>query len=308
MAKLKIVLTDKLVEYYDLDRRLVLGRGKTADILLLDPAISREHSAVEKSDEDFVIRDLGSSNGTFVNDEQVEGLHVLKEGDIIRVGTKVIIFTREELGPTAEWVVDLRVESIEELDREQLLNTGDIEFIMPSSEEVAEQAYQLSRELFRLSNLNDDEADSLHTALREGVGNAIRHGNKHDMEKTVTYRCFRDDDKVICSIRDQGEGFDYKKALEKGKKGDAISAARERYLSGGLGGLGIMLMIRCVDLVEYNEAGNQIIITKCRGDFFRDETVVEAIPPPPPTEPSADTPTDPPRALDLPPAQPGEEE
>ena len=52
-------------------------------------------------------------------------------------------------------------------------------------------------------------------------------------------------------------------------------AARERYLAGGMGGLGIMLMIRCVDLVEYNDKGNRIILTKCRGDFFRDETVIQ---------------------------------
>lgn len=278
MAKLKIVLTNKLVEYYDIDRRLVLGRGKTADILLLDPAISREHSAVEKVDEEFVVCDLGSSNGTFLNDEPVTR-EILKEGDIIRLGTKVIIFTREELGPVAEMVVDLRKQTIEQAGPDRILQCNDVEFILPSSEEAAETAYQTSRELFRLSSLNDDEADSLHTALREAVGNAIRHGNQYEEGKTVSYRCFRDTDKVVCAVRDEGPGFDYKAALEKGKKGDAISAARERYLAGGLGGLGIMLMIRCVDLVEYNEQGNQIILTKCRGDFFRDETVIEDLPP-----------------------------
>jgi anti-sigma regulatory factor (Ser/Thr protein kinase) len=279
MAKLKIVLTNKLVEYYDLDRRLVLGRGKTADILLLDPAISREHSIVEKDEEEFVVSDLGSSNGTFVNDDQITR-RILKEGDIIRIGTKVIIFTREELGPVAEMVVDLRKETFESVGMDRILQCTDVEFILPSVEALAEKSYQLSKEIFRLSTLSDDEADSLHTALREAVGNAIRHGNKHAEDMVVTYRCFRDTDKVVCAIRDEGPGFDYKAALEKGKKGDAISAARERYLAGGLGGLGIMLMIRCVDLVEYNEAGNQIILTKCRGDFFRDETVIEPLPAP----------------------------
>jgi anti-sigma regulatory factor (Ser/Thr protein kinase) len=285
MAKLKIVLTNKLVEYYDVDRRLVLGRGKTADILLLDPAISREHSAVEKSGEEFVIADLGSANGTFVNDDQITE-KVLSEGDIIRLGTKVIIFTREELTPEAELVVDLRTETLDSFGRDRIAGSNDVQFYIPSSEEEAENVYALSKELFRESSLSDDEADSLHTALREAIGNAIRHGNRNDPEKTVDFRCFRDEDKIICSVRDEGPGFDYKKALEKGKKGDAISAARERYMAGGLGGLGIMLMIRCVDLVEYNEQGNQIIITKCRGDFFRDETVIESVPifPPSPSE------------------------
>ncbi len=270
MAKLKIVLTNKLVEYYDINRRLVLGRGKTADILLLDPAISREHTAVEKDGEDFVILDLGSSNGTFVNDAQVTR-QILKEGDIIRVGTKVIIFTREELGPIAELVVDVRSKPFETMDAAAIIACKDVQFLLPSVEETAEKVYALAKEMFKQSALSDDEADSLHTALREAVGNAIRHGNKHESLKTVDLRCFRDDDKVVCAVRDEGPGFDYKKALEKGKKGDAISAARERYMAGGLGGLGIMLMIRCVDLVEYNEQGNQIILTKCRGDFCKDE-------------------------------------
>ncbi len=275
MAKLKIVLTNKLLEYYDINRRLVLGRGKTADILLLDPAISREHTSVEKVGEDFVISDLGSSNGTFVNDSQITR-YLLKEGDIIRVGTKVIIFTREELGPVADMVVDLRTTGFDSLDIEKIFSCKDIQFLLPSIEELAEKAYGLSKEIFRHSALNDDEADSLHTALREAIGNAIRHGNKYDSAKTVEYRCCRIEEKVVCSVRDEGPGFDYKKALEKGKKGDAISAARERYLAGGLGGLGIMLMLRCVDFVEYNEQGNQIILTKCRGDFCREDNLTGA--------------------------------
>ncbi|MHC4597593.1 MAG: ATP-binding protein [Planctomycetota bacterium] len=276
MAKLKIVITNKLVEYYEIHGRLTLGRGKEVDLLLLDPAISREHSAVFPEGEEYIIEDLGSANGTFVNDELVTR-KVLEEGDLIRVGTKLIIFTREELTAVADKIVDLAEVPAESQDEEAIVASPDVLFVVPSSDEKMEWVYGQARTLFRSSALTEDEADSLHTALREAVGNGVRHGNRYDENKVIRFRCFRDPEKVLCSVEDEGLGFDYKAALEKGRKGDAISAARERYLAGGMGGLGIMLMVRCVDLVEYNDKGNLVILTKCHGDFFRDETVIERI-------------------------------
>jgi anti-sigma regulatory factor (Ser/Thr protein kinase) len=276
LAKLKIVITNKLVEFYDITDRLVLGRGKGVDLLLLDPSISREHSSVYPEGEEYILEDLDSANGTFVNDEPVTR-KILEEGDLIRLGTKLIIFTRKGLTPKAERVVDLFEKPGPDQDEDELLKIRDIMFLAPSTEEKLEWIYLMAKRIFRESALNEDEADSLHTALREAIGNAIRHGNEFEDAKRVWFRCFRDRDKVVCSVEDEGPGFDYKAALEKGRKGDAISAARERYLAGGMGGLGIMLMVRCVDLVEYNDRGNRVILTKCHGDFFRDETVIEKI-------------------------------
>jgi pSer/pThr/pTyr-binding forkhead associated (FHA) protein len=95
MAKLKVIITNKLVEYHEIRGRTVLGRGKSADVLLLDPSISREHSIVFTEGEQFFIEDNGSANGTYVNDQRVSKVE-LNEGDLIRLGTKLIIFTREE--------------------------------------------------------------------------------------------------------------------------------------------------------------------------------------------------------------------
>jgi anti-sigma regulatory factor (Ser/Thr protein kinase) len=173
--------------------------------------------------------------------------------------------------------VDLFSNPSKAFDVDELVACHDVLFVAPSAEDKMEWIYKVAKEMFKGSALTEDEADSLHTALREAVGNAIRHGNQFDESKQVRFRCFRDPDKILCAVEDDGMGFDYKAALEKGRKGDAISAARERYMAGGMGGLGIMLMVRCVDLVEYNEKGNQVILTKCHGDFFRDETVIEKI-------------------------------
>ena len=46
---------------------LVLGRALTCDLPVLDPTISRRHAELRGADESVSLRDLGSSNGTFVN-------------------------------------------------------------------------------------------------------------------------------------------------------------------------------------------------------------------------------------------------
>jgi electron-transferring-flavoprotein dehydrogenase len=65
-----------------------------ADILFDDPEISRSHAEVETFGDKVVIRDLGSTNGTFVNGVAVR-LSYLKPGDRIQIGNTVLeLFAR----------------------------------------------------------------------------------------------------------------------------------------------------------------------------------------------------------------------
>ena len=65
---------------------MTIGRTD-GDVLLADPQVSRRH-AVVRFDEDArpVIEDLGSTNGTFVNDEPISGPRRLEVGDLVRCG------------------------------------------------------------------------------------------------------------------------------------------------------------------------------------------------------------------------------
>ncbi|MBI3271449.1 MAG: FHA domain-containing protein [Planctomycetes bacterium] len=66
----------------------VLGRQPTNEVPLDDEQSSREHARIEfdKAKDRHVVSDLGSRNGTFVNDEPVTSPRVLNSGDLIRVG------------------------------------------------------------------------------------------------------------------------------------------------------------------------------------------------------------------------------
>lgn len=66
--------------------QFVIGRDEDCNLRPASPAISKKHCAVYYKDGEPFVRDLGSTNGTFLNDQQVEGERALVEGDKVRVG------------------------------------------------------------------------------------------------------------------------------------------------------------------------------------------------------------------------------
>ncbi|MDP7133389.1 MAG: FHA domain-containing protein, partial [Planctomycetota bacterium] len=72
-----------------------LGRDPECGIQLFDNAASRNHAEVFRIGEMCFVRDLGSRNATFVNEEKIEE-ELLRVGDKIRIGSTVIVFEDEE--------------------------------------------------------------------------------------------------------------------------------------------------------------------------------------------------------------------
>ena len=70
---------------YDLDDNVTLGRGNV-EIRLDDPFASTRHARISRQGPVVVIEDLGSTNGTYLNDELLTGPQPLHDGDRIRIG------------------------------------------------------------------------------------------------------------------------------------------------------------------------------------------------------------------------------
>jgi len=69
-----------------------LGRDDTIDIQIQDAGISRRHAAINRVGETgYALDDLGSSNGTFVNQQRVEKPVLLRDGDMIQLGTMTVL-------------------------------------------------------------------------------------------------------------------------------------------------------------------------------------------------------------------------
>jgi hypothetical protein len=101
MAKLVFYLPsgEQLTFRLFTDRRLRIGRERGNDIVIRDARVSRAHAELSFERGFFVIRDLGSSNGTFVNGREVKAAP-LTEGAEIRVGNTVGRFSEELPGST----------------------------------------------------------------------------------------------------------------------------------------------------------------------------------------------------------------
>lgn len=74
-----------------------LGRHPRNTHQVLDRVVSKEHCHIELQDDGYVLKDLGSLNGTFVNGERVK-LHKLEPGDEITIGSTRIVFEPTDRG------------------------------------------------------------------------------------------------------------------------------------------------------------------------------------------------------------------
>lgn len=73
--------------------RLSIGRLPACEVALpWDSEVSRAHALLEQVGGAWTIEDRGSSNGTLVNTSRINGPHVLRDGDVIRVGRTQLIF------------------------------------------------------------------------------------------------------------------------------------------------------------------------------------------------------------------------
>jgi serine phosphatase RsbU (regulator of sigma subunit)/pSer/pThr/pTyr-binding forkhead associated (FHA) protein len=76
--------------------RVRIGRARDTDIAIPDQWLSRYHAEIRRRDDEYYIADLGSKNGTLVNDVRLAGEQRLTPGDRINLGDFVLTFTWDE--------------------------------------------------------------------------------------------------------------------------------------------------------------------------------------------------------------------
>lgn len=77
---------------YEIGSGAVLGRSDQAEIRLDDPFASGRHARVSRQGPVVVLEDLGSTNGTYLNEELVTGPQPLHQGDRVRIGDSEFTF------------------------------------------------------------------------------------------------------------------------------------------------------------------------------------------------------------------------
>ena len=103
MAKLKIFLPSGKEIIHDLsEQTTTIGRLAENALQIDDASVSSSHAEIFSEEDHFFLRDLGSTNGTFINGEKIEKT-ILQEGDELCFGSVVTLFgslkAYEEISP-----------------------------------------------------------------------------------------------------------------------------------------------------------------------------------------------------------------
>jgi len=98
--------------------RVIIGRGEDCDVVLTERQVSRHHAQIRRTDSGYVLEDLGSRNGTYVNGREVTDPHILQDGDEIQIALCVrLSFVGAEV--TAPLVFERRMRPGLYLDKER---------------------------------------------------------------------------------------------------------------------------------------------------------------------------------------------
>lgn len=125
------------------------------------------------------------------------------------------------------------------------MDSGDserIEITISSRFENIELVQVVAEHLCENAGVDEDGSHWIGMAVREGVANAIKHGNKLDLRKKVTATFNLQDDELVIRISDEGEGFD------PGTVSDPLSPQNLMKTSGR----GIFYMKTFMDQVQYS--------------------------------------------------------
>lgn len=130
--------------------------------------------------------------------------------------------------------------------------------------ETADRILQFLRELSM--DLREAEKDSIATAFREILLNAIEHGGGSDPEKRVNITYVRGGRAIVYYVRDPGSGFSMKAlphaAISNPEQSPLEHVAVREQLGIRPGGFGILMTRQLVDELIYNESGNEVMLIK----------------------------------------------
>ncbi|MGH7267022.1 MAG: FHA domain-containing protein [Candidatus Rokuibacteriota bacterium] len=103
MPKLTLVMERTPIQVYELTRPVIqIGRIEGMDIVIDNVSVSRQQAEIRQQGRAWVVRDLASSNGTFLNGQRIAEPQPLKRGDEISFGKFSLFFERELDEPLAE--------------------------------------------------------------------------------------------------------------------------------------------------------------------------------------------------------------
>jgi pSer/pThr/pTyr-binding forkhead associated (FHA) protein len=137
VIRMRVALKGRPVRTHSFNKGVItLGRDPQADVFLDNPGISREHARIDKTDDGYVVEDLGSANGTYLNDEQIQR-KLLANDDVLRIGKFSLWVSLEE--DRRKVILDPPSSSTT-FQGTTVLSTGDLEKMMTKVRNYEQEA------------------------------------------------------------------------------------------------------------------------------------------------------------------------
>ena len=179
MERLILTFNKQIISKFSFDKNsLTIGRKPENDVQIDNLAVSGHHARIDKTGDDFILTDLQSTNGTFVNHKKISS-HTLKHGDNVQIGKHVLLFlSSEKQGAPAEGPP-----KEPELDKTMILDTAKQRELLakqakpgaPSSTTAAAEKYGVLTALGG-SNLGEIELKKKLTRIGKAGTSEVRLG------------------------------------------------------------------------------------------------------------------------------------
>lgn len=271
MIKLEVLNTAAKGKQFKLKPGFTIGSGDGCTIRAQHPSLQPVHARFVE-DQGRITVEVGTKeahvtvNGKDVlqhqlrhRDELVVGplrLRVIDEAQVSHAALKLDMLLDEFDSDQGGEVYDFAKEDLFYLVQKDPGLKRALNFVIPSKDRFIDQAQVFLARLVKGLGMDEPQVDAFMTCTKELILNAHRHGHKYDETKRIVIRWRDLGEKVQLSIEDQGPGFDHRTVLAGVNEKDAASAARERYLAGGFGGLGFKLITKMSETLSYNDPGN----------------------------------------------------
>ena len=120
MARVVLMFNKQVIKEYPLMKEsITVGRKEGNTIVIDNLAVSGFHARIDVAGSDFILTDLQSTNGTFVNDQKVSS-HKLVHGDNIIIGKHVLLFVSTDTGKVEPEAEDSKLD----MDKTMMLDTA----------------------------------------------------------------------------------------------------------------------------------------------------------------------------------------
>jgi len=147
----------------------------------------------------------------------------------------------------------------QEAPRKKVGGKHEVLFSLPTMPRFVDYANELIVRMLANTRMDPDPQEKFAIAFVEALTNAANHGNQGKSDNYINVRWAMDMRRVEITISDMGVGFDWKAQINPERARMEFSTDR---ITRSRGGMGMLMMFKYADEVDYSEFGNEVTLTK----------------------------------------------